>query len=484
VSLVAVLGAGPAGLAAAASALRAGAEVRLLDASGSLGGQFWRHLPGSRPARREHLLQHQWRRYSALAAAVTSHPRCQVALGVQVWAVDHQSGRLRLHLADGETDGAGRTMTTLEPDALVIAAGAHDLTLPFPGWDLPGVTTCGAAQAMAKSERLALGEKVIVAGAGPFLLPVATALAATGARVACVLEASRPPALASGWLRGPGLLATPPAKLGELAGYTAGLLRGRIPYRTGRAVVAAHGSGRVESVTVAALDADWAPVPGTGREVACDAVAVSHGFVPRLEIAVAAGCALADNGPWSRFVTVDQDQRTSVPGVFAAGEVTGIGGAGAALHEGDLAGWIAGGGSPADRRAVTARRAAARYRALAGRLAAAHAIRPGWREWLGDDTVVCRCEEVSHRELRATAEATGSRSLRALKLTTRAGLGPCQGRICGRTVEALLTRDGAEPFLDGVITDRRPIAAPVRLAELARLPRLAPERPPPERQDS
>jgi NADPH-dependent 2,4-dienoyl-CoA reductase/sulfur reductase-like enzyme len=482
-SLVAVVGAGPAGLAAAAEALRAGADVALLDAYGALGGQFWRHLPESRPARRESMLQHDWSRYTALAGTVTSHPRCQVLVGAQVWALDRPGERLRLHLATGEADGADRTMTTLEPDALVLATGAHDLTLPFPGWDLPGVVSCGAAQAMAKAERLAVGEKVVVAGAGPFLLPVATALAATGAQVTCVLEASRVPALASGWLRGADALAIPPGKLRELAGYTAGLLRSRIPFRAGRAVVAAHGTDRVESVTVAALDASWAPIPGTGREVACDAVAVSHGFLPRLELAIAAGCELAGDGPWSRFAAVDADQRTSVPGIFAAGEVTGIGGAGAALREGAVAGWIAGGGSPAAPRAVAARRGAARYRALTRRLAAAHGIRPGWRQWLADDTVVCRCEEVSFLSLRATAAATGSRSLRALKLSTRAGLGPCQGRICGRTVEALLTRDGADPFLDGVIPDRRPVAAPVRFSELARAPRSAPACHPQERQD-
>lgn len=483
-NLVAVLGAGPAGLAAASAALRAGAEVTLLDAYGGLGGQFWRHLPDNRPASREHLLQHQGRRYSALSGAVTSHPRCRVRTGAQVWAIDRHGERLRLHLATGEADGAERTVTTLEPDALVLATGAHDLTLPFPGWDLPGVITCGAAQAMAKSEQLALGEKVVVAGAGPFLLPVATTLAATGARVACVLEASCAPTLANGWLRGADAFAVPPSKLSELAGYAVGMLRGRIPFRMGSAVVAAHGTDRVESVTVASLDASWAPIPGTGRELACDAVAVSHGFVPRLETAIAAGCELVDNGPWSRFVAVDSDQRTSVPGVFAAGEVTGIGGAGAALQEGELAGWIAGGGWPADRRIVAARRAVGRYRAFARRLAAAHAIRPGWRQWLTDDTVVCRCEEASYLSLRATAAATGSRSLRALKLTTRAGLGPCQGRICGRTVEALLTQDGAEPFLDGVIPDRRPIATSVRFSELARTPRPARECPSLERQDS
>jgi pyruvate/2-oxoglutarate dehydrogenase complex dihydrolipoamide dehydrogenase (E3) component len=267
-----------------------------------------------------------------------------------------------------------------------------------------------------------------------------------------------------------------PRKLGELAGYGARQVRGRIPYRLGSGVVAAHGRDRLEAVTVAALDDSWAPVPGTVRTIACDALAVSHGFTPRLELAIAAGCELTAGGPLDRFAAVDGDQRTSVPDVFAAGEITGIGGADAALHEGALAGWIAGGGAPAHPRARTARRGVARYRVFTRGLAAAHGIRPGWRRWLDDATLVCRCEEVSYAALRDAAAATGSRGLRSLKLVTRAGLGPCQGRICGRTVEALLTGDGACPFLDDVLPDRRPLAAPVRFAELAQFPHEPHER--------
>ncbi|HVT67913.1 MAG TPA: FAD-dependent oxidoreductase, partial [Trebonia sp.] len=321
---VAVIGAGPAGLSAASAAVEAGADVILLDSATGLGGQFWRHLPASRPAARETLLHHDWDRFTALRDAVTGSERCRVVTGAQVWAIDREPGErpsgerpsadhpsgdrpsadrpsgdrhfadrddraLRLHLAIGDPDGPDRTMETLTPDAIVLATGAHDHTLPFPGWDLPGVVTGGAAQALAKAERVAIGERVVVAGSGPFLLPVAASLTATGARVLGVHEASRLPALAAGWLRGAGTgrtaraLAAMPHKLGELAGYAAGQYRNRIPYRPGTAVVAARapsrdrGRGRVESVTVADLDATWAPVPGTERVIGCDAVAVSHG---------------------------------------------------------------------------------------------------------------------------------------------------------------------------------------------------------------
>jgi NADPH-dependent 2,4-dienoyl-CoA reductase/sulfur reductase-like enzyme len=462
---VVVVGAGPAGLAAAIAALDAGAEVTLLDASDRLGGQFWRHLPPQRAAVRESALHHGWTRFRAMAATVTGHGRCRIRTETSVWAVERRGGQTVLQVVTGPADGAGRPVGELVPDALVLATGAHDLTLPFPGWDLPGVYTGGAAQALAKSERIAIGRRVVVAGAGPFLLPVAASLTATGARVLGVHEASGVRRLVRGWSGGAAALAAMPAKFGELAGYAAGHVRYRIPYHLRSGVVAAHGTDSVTAVTVAKLDADWAPVPGTERVVDVDAVAVSHGFVPRLELALAAGCALRGRA-FSRFVAVDDDQRTSVPGVYAAGELTGIAGSAAAVDEGTVAGWAAAGGDPGAAPVAAARRRAGRARIFGRSLDAAHGIAGGWTSWLDDATIICRCEETTYGRLCDVAEATQSRSLRSLKLTTRAGLGPCQGRICGRTVEAIVIGNG-RPFLDDALPDQRPIAVPVRIGELA-----------------
>lgn len=468
---VVVVGAGPAGLAAAIAALDAGAEVTMLDASDRLGGQFWRHLPPQRSAGRESALHHGWTRFRAMAATVTAHGRCRIRTETSVWAVERREGQAVLQVVTGPADGAGRPAEELTPDALVLATGAHDLTLPFPGWDLPGVYTGGAAQALAKSERIAIGRRVVVAGAGPFLLPVAASLTATGARVLGVHEASGIRRLVRGWSGGAAALAAMPAKFGELAGYAAGHVRHRIPYHLRSGVVAARGTDSVAAVTVAKLDAGWVPVPGTERIVDVDAVAVSHGFVPRLELAIAAGCALR-GGAFSRFVIVDNDQRTSVPGVYAAGELTGIAGSAAAIDEGTVAGWAAAGGDPGAAFVADARRRVERARIFGRSLDAAHGIADGWVGWLDDTTIICRCEETTYGRLREVAEVTQSRSLRSLKLTTRAGLGPCQGRVCGRTVEAICTGNG-RPFLDDALPDRRPIAVPVRLGELARTAEIA-----------
>ncbi|MEO9095322.1 MAG: FAD/NAD(P)-binding oxidoreductase, partial [Microbacteriaceae bacterium] len=283
-----IIGAGPAGLAAARAAREKGALVTLVDSADQLGGQFWRHLPPTRPASRERLMHHGWAAFQRLRAALTGDAGCRIITGAQVWAIEagEPGGAPAVHLVVGDSDGHGRAGVILNPDAIILATGAHDRTLPFPGWDLPGVFTGGAAQALAKGERLAIGDRVVVAGAGPFLLPVAASLVKTGSRVLGVFEANRAENPLHGWAPKPWQLIPAASKARELAGYLGGQLRHRIPYRLGRAVVAAHGRDRVESVTIASVTADWVPIPGSERAIAADAVCVSHGFTPRLELAI------------------------------------------------------------------------------------------------------------------------------------------------------------------------------------------------------
>src|SRR5699024_7638256 len=139
---IVVIGAGPAGLAAARSALRAGADVTLLDSSDQLGGQFWRHLPETSRAAKQHVLHHKWSTFEALASEITQHPRCTIVTSAQVWLLEQRDqGTPRVHAHVGPVDSGGRESLTLEPDALILATGAHDRTLPFPGWTLPGVYT-------------------------------------------------------------------------------------------------------------------------------------------------------------------------------------------------------------------------------------------------------------------------------------------------------------------------------------------------------
>ena len=445
---IVVVGAGPAGLAAAVAASRARADVVLVDEGERVGGQFWRNHPQLTDQR----LQHQRGRFAELTAALADERTAvRVMSSTSVWRLE-PGAPLRVHTLTGPADGADRRGETLEADAIVLATGAHDRVLPVPGWTLPGVTSAGAVQALAKRDGVALGSRTVVAGAGPFLLPVAQSVTLLGGSVAEVVEATALRPLLGGWARKPWELVAAMGKAGELGSYAATLVKNRVPYRLGSAVTRIHGSGSVEAATVQRIDGNWRPIAGTERTVECDAVALGHGFTPRLEAAIQLGCDITPD----RFVLVDDDQRTTTAGVFAAGEITGIGGADAALAEGEVAGLAAAGVASTDPRMRKPQTTRNRMHAFAARLAT-HAIRPGWTAWLDDDTIVCRCEAAT----RATIAEYSAVSARAMRLATRAGLGPCQGRTCGRSIEDLT---GAPSGID-----RRPVLASVRIGELAAL---------------
>jgi NADPH-dependent 2,4-dienoyl-CoA reductase/sulfur reductase-like enzyme len=310
-----------------------------------------------------------------------------------------------------------------------------------------------------------------VAGTGPFLLPVAAALARAGVTVAGVFEAGSP----AGFGRHPAAIAGNPDKLIEGAGYLATLLRYRVPYRTRTTVVAAHGTGHVTAVTVARLDAGWRVLPGTGQRLDCDAVAVGYGFTPQLEIPLQLGCATWLDADGSLAATVDGDQRSSVPGVYLAGEVCGVGGAALALAEGELAGLHAAQasvGTRPDHPAVgRLRRRRLALRAFAAAMHDAHPVRPGWTSWLTGDTQVCRCEEVPADEVRRSVTELGARDARTVKLLARPGMGLCQGRVCGYATACLaagLRDQGGTPSADDLRgLAARPVAQPITLGQLA-----------------
>ncbi|GGY55064.1 oxidase [Streptomyces omiyaensis] len=451
---LAVVGAGPAGLAAAVTAASLGLTVALLDAGSRPGGQYYRHPEPALGAARPKALHHDWAAFAGREAELRAHARggrVRHLAGHQVWSVTGSGTDWTVH---ARTDDAGAE--SVPARAVLLATGAYERHLPFPGWTLPGVVGAGGAQAMLKSGLVLPGRRVVVAGSGPLLLAVAASLAAAGARVPAVVEASGYVPYA----RHPGTLLRNPAKLAEGAVHGGALLRHRVRPLLRHAVVEAHGTDRVEAVTVARLDRDWRPVPGTGRRVPCDAVAVGHGLVPELSLATALGCATRAAADGTVALVLTPGLRTSVPGVWAAGEAGGVGGAPLALTEGEIAAHtIAGRAVPP---ALVRRRA--RLRAFADVMGAAHRPGPGWTGWLREETAVCRCEEVPAGRVREAVEDLGATDARTVKLLTRAGMGWCQGRMCGPAVAALAG--------DGPSADRRPLACPVRLGQLAELPAL------------
>lgn len=422
---VAVVGAGPAGLAAAAAAHRSGARVTVVDSAPRPGGQFWRHRSGA------------------------AGPRTPVDFraGHAGWHVERTADGFTIHTTTGE----------IRSRTVIVATGAFDRQIPFPGWTLPGVYTAGGAQALLKGHGVVVGQRVVVAGTGPFLLPVATGLAAAGARVLGVFEAGSP----LGFARHPAAVLRNTAKLAEGAGYLRALRRHRIPFHARQTVVAAHGAGHVEAVTIASLDRDWRI--RERRELECDAIAVGYGFTPQVEIPLQLGCATHLDLDGSLVATADDQQRASVPGVYLAGEVCGVGGAQLSIVEGAVAGMCAAGATPP--KALLRSRAA--HRAFAAALHRTYPVPSGWQTWLDDDTLVCRCEEVPVRAVRRAVEDLGATDPRAVKLLARPGMGLCQGRVCGYAT-ACLTARGRPVTADdlrGLAT--RPVAHPVSLGTLA-----------------
>ncbi|MFE0732880.1 FAD-dependent oxidoreductase [Streptomyces antibioticus] len=467
--VLAVIGAGPAGLAATLAAAARGVRVTLIDSAARPGGQFYRQSAPGLGARRPWALHHRWRTWERLRTGLDAHlaaGRVTLLSDRHVWCVERNigpsSGHFTVHALLGPAQDES---VAIRADGVLLATGAYEKVLPFPGWTLPGVVTAGGAQALLKGGLVLPGRTTVVAGTGPLLLPVATGLAAAGATVVALVESAAPKDFA----RRTRVLAAAPDKLAEGASYASRLLRHGIPLKLGHTVLEAHGGERLESVTVAALGPDGRPAPGTARRLPCDTLAVGHGLLPHTDLADGLGCRL--DGP---AVHVDDEQRTDVPGVWAAGEATGVGGAGLSLAEGHIAGRSAAarlrGTAPDPAEWAPADRARSRSRAFFEGLDGVYAPPARWAELVTDRTVVCRCEEVTAGAVRAAVGSLGAGDLRTVKLLTRAGMGWCQGRMCEAGVAGIA---GCPP-----VPARRLPARPVPLGVLAARPDQPPPPPP------
>jgi NADPH-dependent 2,4-dienoyl-CoA reductase/sulfur reductase-like enzyme len=382
---VLVIGGGPAGIAAAVRRR----SVGLVDDNPNFGGQIWRgeFESGSNPN------AVKWK-------DLLLGPEVTKFYGTRVFD-QPEAGVL---LAEG-SDG----LTELRYENLVVATGARERFLPFPGWTLPNVMGAGGLQAMVKSGLPIRGKRVVVAGTGPLLLAVAVHLRKQGAEIPVICEQASWSRLARFGVRllgYPGKLAQAMLLNQDLSG---------VSFAANSWPLAAHGSQSLESITISR--------GGKPQIISCDYLACGFHLVPNLELQSLLGCRISGG-----FVEVDEFQQTSVKRVYCAGEPTAIGGVELALVEGQIAGLAAVGETAQARKLFGERSKARRFARMLDRT---FGLRLELKNLPTPETVVCRCEDVRYSHLKE------HRSWRAAKLQTRCGMGPCQGRVCGPAVEFL-----------------------------------------------
>lgn len=401
-----IIGAGPAGMAAALAAAPSGARIVLLDDNPLPGGQIWRDGPhASLPDQAR-----QMREQLQACSNIRRHA------GTRVIAC---AGPKELLVEDADRGWL------IGYDLLILCTGARELLLPFPGWTLPGVTGAGGLQALIKGGLPVRGERLVIAGSGPLLLASAATAKHNGAQMLRIAEQASTAAVA-------GFAAQLPRWPHKLMQSLTLFDR---HYRTGTHVLAALGSTRLEGVRL--------KQQGKIVELECDRLACGFGLIPNTQLGQALGCELAEQA-----LAVDAWQTTSRADHYAAGECTGFGGSELALVEGAIAGHAAVGDATAAR-ALWPRRA--RWQGFAKALNNAFTLDPQLKSLAQADTLVCRCEDVPYSAL------AGHTSWREAKLASRCGMGACQGRVCGGALQHLFGWQPSAP---------RPPFSPARIETL------------------
>jgi len=455
---VVVVGGGPAGLSAALAAAAAGAPVLLIDSNSRLGGQYWRNSSDNFDDQYE---QHfDLETGLLLINAVKARKEIEVWSEAQIWSATNNEGKFTLRII---YQGKEKIVNTAN---IILCTGAYDRTLPFPGWDIPGVMTPGGVQSLLKGHDVLAGKRVVVAGTGPFLLPVAAGVIKAGGEVVSLLEANK----SRRWLTSFNVILENLGKLKEAFYYIKTISEGKVRAKFGYGVITAHAgsNGELESVDIAKIDRNFNVKKL--KNIKCDVAAIGWGFTADTSLAGSLGCKQVVAKDESVIVWVDNDQQTSISGIFAAGEITGIGGSELSIAEGVIAGIAAAKfvGCKVEVLKAHRKRRAKRQR-FANALIKAYPVKSGWQSWLNDQTTVCRCEEVSLGDLKYSVEELGATDSRTAKLFTRCGMGLCQGRICGRSVVDLVANElkVLPTDTDRISAVNRPIITSIPLGVLA-----------------
>jgi len=456
-----IVGAGPAGLAAARQAREDGLDVLVLDEQAAPGGQIWRSVDAvarDRPAE----MPGFGASYAKGVLAIGETAAVEFRFGATVWQADRRQGLWRIAVSrEGRAE-------RLRSRFLLLATGAMERPVPLPGWTLPGVTTVGALQLGLKQGSLYPRGRTVIVGSGPLPLLLAAQFRAFGIPVAAILDTADPAALNSAL----------PLLPGALLGAADTLLEGRrllrdrdrdrsrAPVHRGVRPLAIEGDSRAAAIRF--------QVGGREQVIEADTIALHEGVIPNTQLTRSMDLAHRWNPDQGCFEPVlGPFGESSAPDLFVAGDGGGVLGWRAARAAGTLA------ACEIAYRAGAIAESARDLRAfnLSARLAAERRLRrfldaafppPGWIADMADETPVCRCEEITAGQIRQ-AVAIGCSGPNQLKSYLRAGMGPCQGRMCGASVTALMAAaSGREPASVGAFRIRAPIK-PVTVDEIADL---------------
>jgi thioredoxin reductase/bacterioferritin-associated ferredoxin len=441
---LAIIGAGPAGMSATVESADLGLKVVLIDSAPLPGGQYFRQPPlafGHAPTKDG----------AGMFERLARSGAC-VFQGTLVWGIFPEHGAHLLCLY-GPDDIPRR----LRVKKVILAPGAYERPIPFPGWTLPGVMTVGAALILVKQQHVLPGQRALISGTGPLQWLLAQHLMEAGAGVAGLLDAN--PFPWRGWryahrLWGQG------ERLREGWQALKCIWRAGQPIQWGQTVLTAQGENRVESATVGRLD-------GSGQHtIAVDTICLGDGFAPSIQLSQQAGCAHFydyNRGGWIPFR--DEWLETTVQGIFAAGDGAGMGGKDSAFYEGQLAALGVAqtlGKAISPKRASKVRRNLQSQRQFAEVLNTLFPFPTKPLDLLTDDTMICRCEGVRVSDIRQMI-SQGATTLGILRKLTRAGMGRCQGRMCGHTVADILSQQINHPLDQLELASPRPPVMPVPL---------------------
>jgi NADPH-dependent 2,4-dienoyl-CoA reductase/sulfur reductase-like enzyme len=419
-----IVGAGPAGIRAAQTLVAHGLRPIVIDESARWGGQIYRQTPGNFTRSSTQLYGFDARKADSVLSVMAS----------LLSKVDYRPNTLVWNAEGGQLDVLHEGHTSvLEYTDLIVATGATDRILPFKGWTLPGVFSMGGAQVALKFQGCAIGQKVVFAGSGPLLYLVAYQYAKAGANVVAVIDSSH----FSCQIKAVPALLNQPAVLAKGVYYLAWLKAHGIAIHHGATPIEVMGAQSVEQLI-------WRNSQGA-HQIDCDAVATGYGLRSESQLADILGCKFvfskADN---SWIPQKDVAGRSTIQHVYLAGDGAGIQGADAAEWAGELAGLALIEDRQQKQQTNHAIRSAELAKFLQKRVAFGRGLSiafqdpQNWASKTTDDTVICRCEEITAGDIRQSAHATAAQDVNRLKAMCRVGMGRCQGRMCGPAAAALL----------------------------------------------